>query len=239
MSAKVDSAAVQDGYQLYHHVFFFTAAGHWCVVQQGMNDENRMARRYHWLGETVQDFVFEPHAAVCCDVRGQQILNLVAEESGPVRTTSVEVASQPVEKTLRELAHLPELLLPKRHAVRPEDVNPRYLSKILLRTYEEAPKTYEQLLAIEGVGPKTLRALALVSELIYGAQASTRDPARFSFAHGGKDGTPYPVDRATYDRTIAILHKAVDHAAVDRTDKVNAFKRLAVFETPAAANPPA
>ena len=232
MSAKVDSAAVQDGYQLYHHAFFFTAAGRWCVVQQGMNDGNRMARRYHWLGETVQDFVFEPHAAVCCDARGEPVLNLVAAESADVRSASSEIASQPADKTLRELARLPDLTLPRRHPVRADDVNPRYLGKILLRTYEQAPKTYEQLLAIEGVGPKTLRALALVSELIYGKTASTRDPARFSFAHGGKDGTPYPVDRATYDRTISILHNAVNRAGVDRTEKIRAFKRLATVQAP-------
>jgi hypothetical protein len=231
MSAKVDSAAVQDGYQLYHHAFFFTHTGHWCVVQQGMNDDNRMARRYHWLGETVRDFVFEPHSAVCCDARGQPQLNLVAAESADVRAASTEIACQPADKTLNQVARLPELAMPRRHWIQPEDVNPRYLGKILIRTYEQAPASYEQLLAIEGVGPKTLRALALVSELIYGATASTRDPARFSFAHGGKDGTPFPVDRETYDRTISILHKAVDRAAVDRTEKIRAFKRLAVFET--------
>jgi hypothetical protein len=114
--------------------------------------------------------------------------------------------------------------------VREEDINPRYLRKILLRTYEEAPANFEALLAVEGVGPKTLRALALVSELIYGTRASTRDPARFSFAHGGKDGTPYPVDRATYDRTVEILRQALNRAGVERSEKAHAFRRLAAFE---------
>ena len=231
MSAKVDSAAVQDGYQLYHHAFFFTAAGRWAVVQQGMNDGNRMARRYHWLGANVADFVFEPHAAVCCDARGE-VLNLVAAESAGVRRASTELAAQPLDQTIRTLERLPDLALPRRHQVLAVDLDSRYLRKILLRTYEKAPANFEQLLIVEGVGPKTLRALALVSELIYGETASTRDPARFSFAHGGKDGTPFPVDRETYDRTIDVLHRALDRAGVERTEKVHALKRLARFERP-------
>lgn len=229
MSAKVDSAAVQDGYQIYHHAFFFTAGGRWCVVQQGMNDANRMARRYHWLGEGVADFVVDPHAAVCCDGRGPT-LNLVAGESAETRSASAELARRPAEETLALVERLPDLNLPRRHPVTLADVNPRYLRKILLTTYERAPGDFERLLGIEGVGAKTLRALALVAELVYGTPASTRDPARFSFAHGGKDGTPYPVDRKTYEQTIDVLHRALDRARVDRSDKVGALRRLAGFE---------
>jgi hypothetical protein len=229
MSAKVDSAAVQDGYQLYHHAFFLSRTGRWSVVQQGMNEDVRMARRYHWLGEQVTDFVCEPHTAICCDARGAA-LNLVARESEGVRTASTEIAGQPWQETLNVMKRLPDLVLPRRHAVSDFDINPRYLNKILLRTYERAPKNFEGLLSIEGVGPRTLRALALASELIYGTPASTRDPARFSFAHGGKDGTPFPVDRATYDRTITILHQALNRAKVDRSEKVRALKRLAQIE---------
>ncbi|GAB4264849.1 MAG: DUF763 domain-containing protein [Deferrisomatales bacterium] len=229
MAAKVDSAAVQDGYQIYHHAFFFTEGGRWCVVQQGMDETVGMARRYHWLGEGVGDFVCEPHAAVCCDRRGAP-LNLVARESGEVRGASAALARRPSEEVVRLAARLPELELPRRHRVSTADVNPRHLKKILLRTYERAPEDFEALLGIEGVGAKTLRALALVSELVYGARASARDPARFGFAHGGKDGTPYPVDRSTYERTVEILHRALDRSRVDRTDKVRAFRRLAAFE---------
>lgn len=231
MSAKVDSAAVQDGYQVYHHAFFFTGRGRWCVVQQGMNEESAMARRYHWLGEGVSCFVSEPHAAICCDAQ-RPSLNLVAGESEGTRSASAELARRPPEKTLDLAARLPELALPRRHPVTMADVNPQYLRKILLKTYEEAPADFESLLGTEGVGPKTLRALALVSELVYGTEASTRDPARFSFAHGGKDGTPYPVDRPTYDRTIDLLHRALDRAKVDRSEKVHAFRRLARFGVP-------
>src|SRR5688572_24029122 len=226
-AAKVDSAAVQDGYQLYHHAFFFTTAGDWCVVQQGMSDATRMARRYHWLSERVSSFVDEPHEAVCCDAQGET-LNLVAHESASVRRGSVELAIQSPELTLRELAKVPELAMPVRHTLFPEmDVGSRHLQKIITKTYEREPEDFGTLLGIGGVGPETLRALSLASELVHGTPASMRDPARFAFAHGGKDGTPFPVDRVTYDRTIEILETAINRAAVGRTEKVEAFKRLA------------
>jgi hypothetical protein len=235
-AAKVDSAAVQDGYQLYHHVFFFTADGDWCVVQQGMCDRNHTARRYHWLSEHVASFVDEPHEAVCCDAR-TDVLNLVAHENDPVRRGAAELARQSPEITLNALAHVPPdgaspgrarmLTMPARHELLPElDVASPYLEKILVKTYERAPENFEALLGIEGVGPKTLRALALASELVHGTPATLRDPARFSFAHGGKDGTPFPVDKLTYDRTIEILNKAINRSAIDRSEKVKAFKRL-------------
>jgi uncharacterized protein len=236
-AAKVDSAAVQDGYQLYHHTFLFTASGEWCVVQQGMNDGNGTARRYHWLSERVASFVDEPHEAVCCDERGET-LNLVAAESAAVRGTSSELARMRPETTIEAIEKsaasgtVPELLLPKRHMLFPElDVDTRYLSKILLRTYERAPADFESLLGIEGVGPRTLRALALASEVIYGTKASTRDPARFAFAHGGKDGIPFPVDRDTYDKTIEVLGRAVDKSTIDHSERRRALKRLAAFTT--------
>jgi hypothetical protein len=228
ISAKVDSSAVQDGYQLYHHSFVFTAEGQWCIVQQGMSDATAMARRYHWLSDNVASYVSEPHAAICCDATAET-LNLVAAESAAVRCASASLATQKPEVTLEALGHLPTLELPRRHAVTASDINPKYLEKILLRTYEAAPADFESLLSIEGVGAKTLRALALTSELIYGTRASQTDPARYSFAHGGKDGTPYPVDRATYDKTIEVMHHALNGAKIDRSEKVRAFRRLAEF----------
>src|SRR5688572_10513531 len=229
-AAKVDSAAVQDGYQLYHHAFFFTATGEWCVVQQGMSDATRMARRYHWLSPHVASFVDEPHEAVCCDVR-QETLNLVAHESADVRSASAELASQPPSVALEALSKVPELRMPVRHTLFPEmDVPRTHLHKILLTTYEQAPRDFEALLGIPGVGPRTVRALALASELVHGTPTSLRDPARFAFAHGGKDGTPFPVDRPTYDRTIEVLGRALNTASVDRSEKVKAFRRLARLE---------
>ena len=228
ISAKVDNSAVQDGYQLYHHSFVFTDKGQWCIVQQGMSDATSMARRYHWLSDNVRDYVNEPHAAICCDTVAPT-LNLVAAESADVRAASALLAGQKPELTLDALGHLPSLEMPRRHEVSTSDINPRYLAKVLLRTYERAPADFESLLSIEGVGAKTLRALALTSELIYGARASHDDPARFSFAHGGKDGTPYPVDRQTYDKTIDVMRQALNGARIDRNEKVHAFRRLAAW----------
>ena len=228
ISAKVDSAAVQDGYQLYHHSFFFTPSGGWCVVQQGMNDENGMARRYHWLAAHVRSYVNEPHAAVCAE-RTEPVLNLVASESEPVRHASAELSREKPDVVLSALRGLPLLDMPKRHAVMVADVNPTYLQKILLKTYDRAPEDFETLLGMEGVGARTLRALALTSEIIYGTPASTRDPARFSFAHGGKDGFPYPVDTGTYDKTVEVLRAAVTKAGIDRSERVAALKRLVKF----------
>jgi uncharacterized protein len=236
MSAKVDNTAVQDGYQLYHHAFFFTNGGEWCVVQQGMSDQTRLARRYHWLSPNVASFVDEPHEAVCCDLR-QDTLNLVAHENESVRAASTELASQPPTVVLEALAKIPELKMPMRHTLFPElDVPQNHLHKILLTTYEQAPSDFESLLGIRGVGPRTVRALALASELVHGTPTSLRDPARFAFAHGGKDGTPFPVDRPTYDRTIEILGKALNTASVDRSEKVKAFRRLAQLH-PTRDNP--
>jgi hypothetical protein len=181
----------------------------------------------------VASFVNEPHAAVCCDSRGAA-LNLVAEESEPVRAASAELARDKPERLLNALGEgrgqLPFLDLPARHHVATVDIDRRYLHRVLLRTYEQAPADFEALLGVPGVGAKTLRALALTSEMIYGTPASTRDPARFSFAHGGKDGHPFPVDRKTYDRTIDFLGTALRRARVGHTEKVAALKRLAEFE---------
>ncbi|NOZ68389.1 MAG: DUF763 domain-containing protein [Deferribacteres bacterium] len=227
LSAKVDNTAVQDGYQLYHHVFLFTKNMHWAVVQQGMNPQNRMARRYHWLGDDVRDFVVEPHKAVCCD-RRQASLNMVAARSEEARQVSVELARKGPDKLLREIRSINNLQLAKRHNITGADINPARIRGTLVRTYERQPEDFETLLAIQGVGPKTIRALSLVSELIYGNPPSYSDPARYSFAHGGKDGTPFPVDRKTYDRTIVVMKNAVQAARLGN-EKLKAVRRLADF----------
>ena len=224
-SAKVDSAAVQDGYQLYHHVFLFDRDSNWAVVQQGMSDATRMARRYHWLSTGTASFVCEPHAAVCCDARSE-VLNLVALESEAARRAVHEVACQPPQEVARELDRLRHLALPRRHPVMLADIDPKRLDGILLRTYQAQPAGFESLLTLSGVGPKTMRALSLVAELIYGATPSFEDPARYSFAHGGKDGTPYPVDRALYDRTIDLLGRAIRRARFNRGEELGALRRL-------------
>jgi hypothetical protein len=229
MSAKVDSAAVQDGYQIYHHCFIFTPSGQWCVVQQGMNEDTRYARRYHWLGSGVKDFVCEPHSAVCCD-RTAPTLNMVALESDAARKASAQAAALHPDRLIAEVKKIETLALPERHHILLENLDSTRLHGILLATHERQPAGFEQLLGMAGVGPKTIRALSLVSELVYAAPPSFRDPARFSFAHGGKDGHPYPVDRRTYDQTIEILRKSLNASKVGYTEKAKAFKRLARFE---------
>jgi len=226
LSAKVDSSALQDGYQVYHHCFIFTPEGKWAVVQQGMNEETGYARRYHWLALDSIDFVNEPHSGIATQKRGWA-LNLVAGESEQARKISAELANERPEKLVKQIRRLKGFKLPRRHYVLLQDIDERRLEGIFLRTYERAPKDFVELLGIKGVGAKTLRALALVAELIYGAELSFRDPARFSFAHGGKDGHPYPVDRELYDGTIAFLEGVVSKAKVDESDRKRALKRLA------------
>jgi hypothetical protein len=204
-----------------------------------MNGTDGMARRYHWLASQLRSFVNEPHAAICSasersEKRGTEdpegsTLNLVASESDGARTSSAELARQKPAVVLEALKHLPLLSMPRRHAVLLADVNPQHLDRILLKTYERAPEDFETLLGMEGVGAKTLRALALASEVIYGTAASMRDPARFSFAHGGKDGFPYPVDVETYDKTVHVLREAVNKANIDRSERIAALKRLVEY----------
>jgi hypothetical protein len=228
MAAKVDSAAVQDGFGLYHHSFFLTREGEWAVVQQGMREADRSARRYHWLGSGVGNFVNEPHAAIASDPGTEQVLNLVADESALAREAAAQFARLEPRLVDRELARVINLVLPTRHWVDLQaDINPAHLRSVLLSTYESAPEGFEALLASAGVGPKTMRALALIADVLYGAPASTRDPARFSFAHGGKDGYPYPVDREVYDHSIEWLREAVVKARIGHRDRLDALKRLA------------
>jgi hypothetical protein len=226
MSAKVDSSAVQDGYQLYHHVFVFTKNGDWSVVQQGMNETNRFARRYHWLSETATDFVNEPHSAILAEAFGPA-LNLVASESAPARKNIAEIATtEKPEQIMAELKKVQTLELPARHSLTNRDLHPDSLKKIIISTYERQPQNFEQLLGLQGVGAKTIRALTLISELIYGVAPSYRDPARYSFAHGGKDGIPYPVDKKTYDQSIELLRRAINKSRLGLDEKKAAFNRL-------------
>ncbi len=228
MAAKVDSAGLQDGYQIYHHTFFFTSRGEWAVVQQGMDPTVRMARRYHWLSEGVRDFCCEPHQAICSERVGWA-LNMVSHKSGEAREVVTSLAGERPEKLLGELKFLQRLDLPTRHKILVGDINPQRLKGIFLSTYERKPRGFEDLLGRKGVGPKTIRALSLISELIYGVAPSFNDPARFSFAHGGKDGHPYPVDRSIYDESISILEEALQKAKLGPALKRDALRRLVGF----------
>lgn len=251
MAAKVDSALVQDDFQIYHHTFFFTHKGAWTVVQQGMNAQKQTARRYHWHSKDVKDLINEPHSGIASQSGGGSVLNMTASASAPARQLSTDLildGGGTLMKDLKLLArHSSELSQMSEfgkgqqrikfmnlenvefhyHPVLRENFfQSKYLQRILAILCDRKPENYEKLLATEGVGPKTIRALALVAEIIYGAKPSYQDPARYSFAHGGKDATPYPVDRPTYDQTIDYMRKYVQKARLPFTDKQKIFKKL-------------
>ncbi len=226
VSAKVDNNALQDGYQIYHHFFIFDREGNWAVVQQGMNEENGYARRYHWFSKKVTDFVEEPHTAICCDLRGDA-LNLVSAESRKNREVCAQLSRERPDKISGEIRRMKELSLPRAHQLKVSDLKPASIERVLLLTYERQPEDFYHLLAMPRVGAKTLRALSLIAELVYGTPASWDDPARYSFAHGGKDGYPYPVDRETYDQSIEILEKALLRMKLSSSERENALRRLA------------
>lgn len=228
MAAKVDNNALQDGYQIYHHVFMLDRDGHWAVIQQGMNEITSYARRYHWFSADVRSFVDSPHTAIVSEATGA-VWNLVAHESAQARDVTAALAREQPEKIVTEIAQLRDLTLPRHHAIHPTNIDPQRLYRILLRTYERQPEDFATLLGMEGVGAKTLRALSLVGELVHGAPVSITDPARFAFAHGGKDRHPYPVDRPTYDTVIQTLHTAVENAKLGQHDQVDALRRLTAW----------
>lgn len=220
--AKVDSSGLQDGFQIYHHMFIGTRDGKWAIVQQGMNATTRWARRYHWYSEGLESFVNEPHKAIA-GARASAVLNMVAREAEKARQVVVKLAQEVPEKTLKDVTRLK---MPEHHPILDTDISPNYLKKVLVSTYEKPPADFAQFLLTPGVGPKTVRALALVAEVIYGAPLSFRDPVTYSFAHGGKDGYPYPVNRGDYDHTISFLEKGIKEAKLGRGEKLAALKRL-------------
>lgn len=229
ITAKIDNSALQDGYSIYHHTIIFTSNDEWSVVQQGMNEKNGMARRYHWFSNTLKDYTCEPHKGIITDGFTTP-LNMVSEDSTGSRKVTSSIASEYPEKTLQELKKIRELKLPSRHYIVGSDINLRKLKKPLELAFNRQPEDFESLLGIKGVGPATIRSLALIGELLYGEEPSFKDPARYSFAHGGKDGIPYPVDRENYTRSIQYLKKAVSKAKVGESAKLRLLKRLAFID---------
>jgi hypothetical protein len=222
--AKVDSAAVQDGFSLYLHGFVVARDGAWAVVQQGMKPEARSARRYHWLSETVRSFVEEPHTAIEGEPQGA-IVNLTDRRAVASRSAQVELAVQP-DAVVRELKRIPHLQMPAHHDVRPTDVFLRRVHATLAAAAQRGPRDFPELLLQPGVGARTVQALAAVAEVVHGAPCRFTDPARFSLAHGGKDGHPFPVPLRVYDQTIAVLKQAVSQARLGRDEKLQALRRL-------------
>jgi hypothetical protein len=223
--AKVDSAAVQDGFELYLHGFIVTDDGAWTVVQQGMNGERRQARRYHWLWERAGSCVDEPHAAIEGPPQGT-ILNLTDHRAAAARAAEVVLATGDPEAVVGPLVRLPRLALPAHHDVRVEDIDLRRLAGALHVAAERGPADFPELLLTPGLGARTLFALALVAEVVHGAPSRFTDPARFSLAHGGKDGHPFPVPLHVYDETLRVMRAAVDRAKLGNDDKLAALRRL-------------
>jgi hypothetical protein len=230
LSAKVDNSCVQDNYQLYHHVFFLAEEGDWAVVQQGMNPLDSYARRYHWLSEGIASFVEEPHAAICCDRTEKRVLDVTAKTSWETRKGSLDLVKDNPEHLRKYTGQksLAEFTMPRHHPVLSVDLSERDF-QILHNAYELQPGSYEELLLFRGMGPKKIRALALISDLVYGSRASWKDPVKYSFAHGGKDGYPYPVDKESYDHSIEVLQEAIDKATLDSKERHFALVRLRDF----------
>src|SRR5258708_4230619 len=234
--AKVDSAAVQDGFDLYLHGFFVTADAKWTVVQQGMNGDKRQARRYHWHSEALKSFVDAPHSAIDGPQQGE-IVNLTDHRADVSRTAQLELLSDlGPDRIITEFerltgvepaqAMLPHLIMPAHHDVRPKDVFARRLHGTLAAAAERGPVDFPELLLTPGVGMRTVRSLAMVAEVVHGAPYRFRDPARFSLAHGGKDRHPYPVPLNVYYATIPVLKSAVLKAKLGRDEEMQALKRL-------------
>ena len=238
MTAKVDSSLIQDNYQIYQHNFLFTKSGNWTVIQQGMNVDNQMARRYHWLSSGIKNFVEEPHSGIISDAKTKP-LNLIAKESDENRKISLAQVKEDPQTVLKNL----NLIQTKRsknltlmklydkefywHPVVEEKFDLKRLEKTIFFAHTNQPANFEELLSLKGIGPKTIRALSLVSEIVYGAKPSYEDPARYSFAHGGKDSTPFPIDRKIYDETLDILEKGIKKSRINLREKQKALRRLA------------
>lgn len=248
MAAKVDNTAIQDGYNLYHHVFIFSENGKWVVIQQGLCDETSYARRYHWLSDRVDSFVCEPHNTIVGDDYQEKVLDMTAKQSISAQKISIDLVNdKPLhlrhdwaeltrpenQRTLDNWLYPQQNKQPLEHLDMPRSINWQKMREI----YDIQPTNYEELLSIPGVGPNTVRALALISDLLYGEAPSWKDPIRFTFAHGGKDKLPHAVDLPTYAISIGMLEDAVKQAKIGNNEKRHALKRLRNVTPPIPVNP--
>ena len=225
LTARVDNNAIADGFQIYLHSFVVTSDGEWAVVQQGMNEASQLARRYHWHSAAVRDFTLDPHTAIVGPSTGI-ITNLVDARAKPAQDALLAMAQ---DDPARTIADVRRLQMPARHDVRPDDVNEKRLGAVLALAHERDLRDFASFLLLEQLGPRTLQSLALVAEVVHGAPTRFQDPARFAFAHGGKDGHPFPVPLHVYDESIAVLRRALDAARVGRTEKLDGIARLDRF----------
>jgi len=222
LTAKIDNTAIQDGYQIYLHTFILSREGTWSVIQQGMNVGSGYARRYHWHSAYIKSFVEEPHTAICGKPQGK-ILNLTDRYAEKTRQGLITISRENPNRIMKEIR---KMRMPLHHDVRSENVNLKRLGSVLALAYSHQAQDFESLLLTEGLGPRTLQSLTLLSELIYGTPSRFRDPARFSFAHGGKDGHPFPVPTKIYDESIRILRHSVEKARIGNSDKRKAIHKL-------------
>lgn len=225
LTAKIDNNAIADGFQLYLHTFIVTRGGEWAIVQQGMDTSNRLARRYHWHSRTVRDFVSEPHTGIVGENQGV-IMNLVDAHANPAQRAILDITR---ENPDRMVAEVRKLVMPAHHDVRAENVDLKRLGAVLAVAHERNLQDFAELLLVEHLGPRTLQSLALIAEVVHGTPSRFSDPARFSFAHGGKDGHPFPVPLKTYDESIAVLRSSLDRARVGDADKMAGLTRLDRF----------
>jgi len=223
--AKIDNNCIADGFQIYLHSFIVAANGEWSIVQQGLNDRSGLARRYHWHSANVRDFVADPHTGIAGAYQGA-IVNLVDAQAAPAQAALIGMARAHPDATLRDVR---QLVMPRHHDVRPEDVDLKRLGAVLAVAYERDLKSFADLLLVENLGPRTLQTLAMVAEVVHGTPVRFSDPARFSFALGGKDGHPFPVPLKTYDESIAVLRRSLERAKLDGGLKLEGFRRLDRF----------
>ena len=254
LSAKIDNSCIQDKYTLYQHNFFLTEDGSWAVVQQGMNLNNKYARRYHWMSTDLDDFLSNPHTAIECDKKEENTLDMSSKDSKEARDISVDLINDnpehlrtyfrrkdPQQTLLSDYFDLnsdeadptsfnsqPNFTMPSHHPVLDMDLSDREF-EVLKNAYEVQPEDYKELISLKGIGPKKIRALALISDLVYGKKASWEDPVKYSFAHGGKDGFPYPVDREVYDHSIQTIKDSIDQSKLENKEKHDAIKRLTKY----------
>jgi len=239
LSAKVDNNCIQDGFEIYHHSFVLSEDGKWAVIQQGMNTNNLYARRYHWFSEDLKNhekFVDEPHTGIICDITLNP-LNMVDEESRNARKCSVDLAKEKGTQSYftgqLALFELEGFKLPRHHEIYLNEyknlMNSKRIVNVINLAYESQPKDYEELISIKGVGAETIRALALLSDLVYGEKPSWRDPVKYSFAHGGKDGYPYKVSKRLLRKSIEVLKTGIENAKIGNDKKIRVFRRLKEF----------
>lgn len=251
MAAKIDNTAIQDGYSLYHHVIFFDKNGNWAIIQQGMNQVNRMARRYHWISDKIKSFILEPHSGIISNCKSANVLNMTSINSIDNQRICIDIVTDNIDNlrsSVHKVTHMPTSytntldtwLIPEKLVLNSPHIDnnnlieryemPRKLNWNLFRQiYDIRPQDYEELLSIPGVGPATVRSLSLIGELIYGTKASWQDPVKFNFAHGGKDGVPYPIARKIYDKSISYLESAIEGAELERDERILALKKLSEY----------